>query len=116
MAGLSALAAPPLGRVFVGYDPDLLALTVRGLRLFALSFLFSGLNIFGSAFFTALNNGLISALISFLRTLVFQCGSVVLLPLALGVDGIWLSVAAAELASLVLTGVFLAVNRRTYRY
>lgn len=116
MAGLSALAAPPLGRIFVGYDPDLLALTVRGLRLFALSFLFSGLNIFGSAFFTALNNGLISALISFLRTLVFQCGSVVLLPLALGVDGIWLSVAAAELAALVLTGVFLAVNRRTYRY
>jgi putative MATE family efflux protein len=116
MAGLSALAAPPLGRIFVGYDPDLLALTVRGLRLFALSFLFSGLNIFGSAFFTALNNGLISALISFLRTLVFQCGSVVLLPLALGVDGIWLSVAAAELAALVLTGIFLAANRRTYRY
>ena len=100
----------------MGYDPDLLALTVRGLRLFALSFLFSGLNIFGSAFFTALNNGLISALISFLRTLVFQCGSVALLPLVLGVDGIWLSVAAAELAALVLTGVFLAVNRRTYRY
>lgn len=116
MAGLSSLAASPLGRIFVGYDPALLRMTVHGLRLFALSFLFSGLNIFGSAFFTALNNGLVSAAISFLRTLVFQCGSVAVLPLVLGLDGIWLSVAAAELAALILTGICLAVNRRTYRY
>ena len=116
MTGMAILTAGLLGRIFVGYDQTLLQITVHGLRLFALSFLFSGLNIFGSAFFTALNNGLVSAVISFLRTLVFQCGSVMVLPLVLELDGIWLSVTAAELAALVLTGLLLAANRRTYQY
>ena len=117
---LMCLAGETLGRplslLFVGYDPALLDMTVHAFAIFSIAFLFSGFAIFGSSFFTALNDGLTSALISFLRTLVFQCGSVVLLPLALGVDGVWLSVAAAELAALVLTGIFLAANRRTYRY
>ena len=110
------LAAPLLGQIFVGYDQDLLQMTVHGMRLFALSFLFSGFNIFGSAFFTALNNGLVSAVISFLRTLVFQCGSVVALPMVLELDGVWLSVAVAELVALVLTGILVAANRRAYHY
>ncbi len=116
MAALSEVVARPLTAVFVGYDPELLELTCRGFQLYALSFLFAGFNIFGSAFFTALGDGLTSALISFLRTLLFQVASVLLLPLALGTDGIWLSVAVAELAALLVTAGLLAVNRNKYRY
>ena len=116
MAALSEVVARPLTAVFVGYDPELLELTCRGFQLYAISFLFAGFNIFGSAFFTALGDGLTSALISFLRTLLFQVASVLLLPLALGTDGIWLSVAVAELAALLVTAGLLAVNRNKYRY
>lgn len=116
MAALSEVVARPLTAVFVGYDPELLELTCRGFQLYAISFLFAGFNIFGSAFFTALGDGLTSALISFLRTLLFQVASVLLLPLALGTDGIWLSVAAAELAALLVTAGLLAVNRSKYQY
>lgn len=116
MAVLAALVSAPLAKLFVGYDQALYQLTVRGFRLYALSYLLSGFNIFGSAFFTALNNGLASAAISFLRTLVFQCASVLLLPLVLGIDGIWLAISAAELAALAVTEGLLAANRRTYRY
>ena len=116
MAVLSEVVARPLTAVFVGYDPELLELTCRGFQLYAISFLFAGFNIFGSAFFTALGDGLTSALISFLRTLLFQVASVLLLPLALGTDGIWLSVAVAELAALLVTAGLLAVNRSKYQY
>ena len=116
MAALSEVVARPLTAVFVGYDPELLELTCRGFQLYAISFLFAGFNIFGSAFFTALGDGLTSALISFLRTLLFQVASVLLLPLALGTDGIWLSVAVAELAALLVTAGLLAVNRSKYQY
>ena len=116
MAVLSEVVARPLTAVFVGYDPELLELTCRGFQLYAISFLFAGFNIFGSAFFTALGDGLTSALISFLRTLLFQVASVLLLPLALGTDGIWLSVAVAELAALLMTAGLLAVNRSKYQY
>ncbi len=116
MAVLAVLASAPLAKIFVGYDQDLYQMTVRGFRLFAVSFLLSGFNIFGSSFFTALNNGLVSALISFLRTLIFQCASVLILPILLGLDGVWLSIAAAEGAAFVVTLACLALNRRTYRY
>ena len=116
MTVLAILASAPLAGIFVGYDQTLFEMTVRGFRLFAISFILSGFNIFGSSFFTALNNGLISALISFLRTLVFQCASVLLLPIVLGLDGVWLSLAAAEAAAFAVTMLFLAINRREYNY
>ncbi len=117
--GLTAIAelfAHPLAGIFVGYDAALFALTAMGLRLYALSYLFNGFNIFGSAFFTALNNGAVSAAISFLRTLLFQSAAVLLLPLVLGVNGIWLAIVAAELLALAVTLVFLMRNRKKYGY
>ena len=116
MAAAGAAVSGPLARLFVGYDRELCLLTVRGFRLYALSYLLCGFSIFGSAFFTALNNGLASAAISFLRTLVFQCASVLLLPLLLGVDGIWLAISVAEALALAVTAVLLAANRRVYKY
>ncbi len=116
MAAAGAAVSGPLARLFVGYDRELCLLTVRGFRLYALSYLLCGFSIFGSAFFTALNNGLASAAISFLRTLVFQCASVLLLPLLLGVDGIWLAISVAEALALVVTAALLAANRRVYKY
>ena len=100
----------------MGYDENLLALTLRGFTIFSFSFLFSGLAIYGSGFFTALNNGLVSAIISFLRTLVFQIAAVLLLPLIWEIDGVWLSVVAAELAAAALTEAFLAGLRKKYGY
>ena len=116
LTGIGLVLATPLATVFVGYDKELLALTARGMSLYALSFLFSGLNIFGSAFFTALNNGAISAFISFLRTLVFQVAAVLLLPLVMGVDGIWLAILAAEGLALCVTLVCLVTQGRRYHY
>ena len=116
MIGLAQLLAEPLSGIFVGYDPALQEMTTRGFRIYILSFLLCGFNIYGSSFFTALNNGLISALISFLRTLAFQIGTVLLLPLIFGLDGIWWSVVAAELGSLALTAFFLVKYRRRYHY
>ena len=106
----------PLSGIFVGYDPALLDMTIRGFRIYALSFLLAGFNIFGSSLFTALNNGLISALISFIRTLVCQIASVLILPIFMDLDGIWLSVVAAELAALALTGFFILKYRPRYHY
>lgn len=106
----------PLADLFVGYSPALSAMTVRGLRVYAAAFPLMGVSIFGSGFFTALNDGLTSALISFLRTLVFQTVAVLALPLAFGLDGIWLSVVAAELFSVLITLLFLAVKRKKYHY
>lgn len=116
MFAAAELLALPLSRLFVGYDPDLLALTLGGFRLYSCSFLFSGLAIFGSSFFTALNDGLVSALISFLRTLVFQVAAVLLLPLLWGLNGIWAATAAAELLAVAVTAAFLAGKRRKYHY
>ena len=110
------LLARPLSTVFVGYDETLLELTIRGFAIYALSFLLSGFNIFGSSLFTALNNGLISALISFVRTLVCQVAAVLLLPLVWELDGVWVSIVAAELAALLLTAVFFVANRKKYHY
>ena len=116
MVGLAEGLARPLALLFVGYDEALLALTVRGFFYFSFSFLFAGLAIFGSAFFTALNNGLMSAIISFLRTLVFQIAAVFVLPLLFGIDGIWVSLVVAELFAALLAGILLLVNKKKYRY
>ena len=116
LTGAAVLLAEPLSAIFVSYDPALFAMTVRAFRIYSLSFLLCGFNIYGSSFFTALNNGLISAIISFLRTLVCQCAAVLLLPLVFGLDGIWWSVLAAEGIALVLTLYFLVKNRQRYHY
>ena len=116
MVGLAEGLARPLALLFVGYDEALLALTVRGFFYFSFSFLFAGLAIFGSAFFTALNNGLMSAIISFLRTLVSQIAAVFVLPLLFGIDGIWVSLVVAELFAALLAGILLLVNKKKYRY
>ena len=102
--------------LFVGYDPQLFDLTEFALRLYALSFLLCGFNIFGSAFFTALNNGVVSAVIAFMRTLVFECGCVLLIPLVFGVNGIWLSIVVAEFGALLVTTGFLVGLRKEYGY
>ena len=103
MTGSALVLAKPLAGIFVGYDPELLEMTVRGFVVYSLSFLLCGFNIFGSSLFTALNNGLISAVISFVRTLVCQIAAVLLLPLIFGLDGIWMAIVAAELVALILT-------------
>ncbi|MBP3310992.1 MAG: MATE family efflux transporter [Butyricicoccus sp.] len=115
LAGAEALARP-LAAIFVGYDAGLLALTLRGFVMYSFSFLFAGLAIYGSSFFTALGDGLTSALISFLRTLVFQVAAVLIFPLIWGIDGIWLSIVAAELMAAVVTALFLAGKRKRYHY
>lgn len=106
----------PLSKVFVGYDEELFALTKHGFRLYSLSFLVTGFNIFGSAFFTALNNGVVSATISFLRTLLFQIIVVLILPIFLGINGIWLAIVVAELMALVVTVLFFITKRKQYHY
>lgn len=116
MTVLSEAVARPLTRVFVGYDQGLMDMTCHGFRLYSLTFLLCGFNIFGSAFFTALNNGVISAVISFLRTLVFQIASVLILPVFLKLDGIWLSVVLAEFLALCVTVWFLTGKRKKYGY
>lgn len=116
MFALSSLLAKPLSLIFVSYDEALLNLTVRAFSIFSFSFLFSGFAIFGSSFFTALNNGLISAAISFMRTLVFQIAAVLIFPLFWQVDGIWLSIVAAEVMAVTVTMIFMQVNRKKYRY
>lgn len=110
------LLAIPLADLFVGYDAGLMELTVSGFRIFALSFVFMGYAIFASGFFTALNDGVVSAAISFLRTMVFQCGAVMLLPLIWDIDGIWFSVVAAEAIAVAISGVFIVAKRKKYRY
>lgn len=106
----------PLSKVFVGYDAELFALTKHGFRLYSLSFLVTGFNIFGSAFFTALNNGAVSATISFLRTLLFQIIVVLILPIFIGINGIWLAIVVAELMALVVTMLFFITKRKQYHY
>lgn len=113
---LARALARPLAHLFVGYDAALYNLTVHAFRLFAWSFLLAGFNIFTSGFFTSLNNGGVSAAISFLRTLVFQAGSVILLPMLLGVDGIWWAITAAEIFAFLISCTFLLAKRNKYHY
>lgn len=116
MTLLSELFARPLASIFVSYDENLLKLTVNAIRLYSLSYIISWFNIYSSSFFTALNNGFISALISFLRTLVFQIIIILILPELIGINGIWLSVFVAEALSLVVSVICLIKNRNKYQY
>ncbi len=116
MLALGLLLAPVCSKIFVGYDAELYALTLRGFRIFCFSFVFAGMAIFGSSFFTALNDGLTSAIISFLRTLLFQTLSVILLPLVLDIDGIWLSIVIAEVMAFAVTVFLMAIKRKKYHY
>ena len=116
LALLSQLLAAPLSKLFVGYDAELFAMTEHGFRIYCLAYLINGFNIFGSSFFTALNNGVISAAISFLRTLVFQIIMILLLPTLLGINGIWSAVGIAELMTLCVTITFFIKQRKKYHY
>ena len=116
MIAIGQLLAVPLAKIFVGYDDKLMQLTVSGFRVFVLSFVFMGFAIFGSGFFTALNDGLTSATISFLRTIVFQISAVFLLPLIFGIDGVWISIVVAELMAVVFSAMFMAIKRKKYNY
>lgn len=116
MFTLAQVSAAPLANIFVGYDRELCNLTIHAFRIQAFSFLFLGFASFGSSFFTALNNGVLSAVISFVRTFIFEIGCVMLLPLILGVDGIWYSIIAAEISACVVTAIIFVLNRKKYQY
>ena len=116
LTAISVAFARPLAGIFIGYDKTLLALTEHGLRLFSLAFIFCGYNIYGSAFFTALNNGIISAAISFMRTLVFQSAVVIVLPIFFKTDGIWFSLLVSELLAFAVTFAFIFAKRKVYNY
>ena len=108
--------SPVLSKIFVGYNTGLYAMTLHGFRVYAIAFLIIGINIFGSSFFTALNNGLISAVISFLRTLVFQVIMVLTLPLWFGINGIWSAISIAEALTLIMTTTFFVRQKDKYHY
>lgn len=121
MFGVAMVAAAealawPLARLFVGYDPELTRLTAEGFRIFGLCFFFMGYAIFSSGFFTALNDGVTSAIISFLRTLVFQVAAVLLLSSLWGITGIWISIIVAEFMAVLLSALFLMIKRKKYHY
>ena len=116
MVVFAEIMAIPLAKIFVGYDAELMNLTVSGFRIFAISFLFMGYAIFGSGFFTALNDGITSAIISFLRTLVFQIAAVLILPLFWEINGVWVSIIVAEFMAVVLTIIFLEAKQHKYNY
>lgn len=116
MAITSFLLSEPLSKVFVGYDTGLYNMTVRGFKLFSVAFLTCGVNIFASSFFTALNNGVVSAVLSVLRTVAFQVALVLILPVFLQLDGIWLSSPGTELLSAMVAAVFFVLMRKKYKY
>lgn len=113
---LSRALAKPLANVFVGYDQELSQMTQHAFVVFSWSFLLAGFNIFASSFFTALNNGAISAAISFLRSLVFQIICVLALPALLGLDGVWWSVTVADVFACIISVIFLFAKRKRYHY
>lgn len=116
LVALSAVLASPLAKIFVGYDAELYEQTRHAFRIFSLCFLLAGFNIFTSSFFTALGNGAISAAVSFMRTLIFQVSSILILPLIFGVDGIWMANVVAEFFAFLLSLMFLIVKRKKYGY
>ena len=116
MTALSMLVIPYVARIFVGYDAELLALTSHAFRVYALNFFLMGFNVYGSSFFTALGDGVTSALISFLRTLLFQLLALILLPLVLGIEGVWLAVTAAEAGALCVTVLMFITKDKVFHY
>ena len=113
---VSELTAGPAARLFVGYDPELTALTKHAIRLYMFSFFIAGINLFASAWFTGLGNGKVSAVLSFIRNLVFELGFVFLLPAVLGPNGIWLAVDAADFCCLILSVSLILSYRKRYGY
>ena len=116
MTAVSMLIIPYVAKIFVGYDAELLELTSHAFRVYGLSFLIMGFNVYGSSFFTALGDGVTSALISFLRTMLFQLAAVILLPMVLRIEGVWLAVTAAELAALVVTVYLFLTKDKVFHY
>ena len=116
LAALAQALAVPLSKLFVGNDDELFRLTVYAFRRYSFAYLFSGITIYASGFFTALNNGLISAILSFARSLVFQIGFIILVPAIFGVEGIWWASSATELCALIVSVVFFAANKKRYGY
>ena len=116
MTLIAEIIAGYLAGIFVSYDNNLLELTTEAIRIYAVSYLISGVNIFASSFFTSLNNGVVSAVISFMRMFVFQIVMILLLPVVLGISGIWTAVIAAEVLSVVISVMFLVKNRKKYSY
>ena len=116
MVVIALALAAPLCKLFVGYDPELYEITLRGFIIYSFSYILTGFNFFGSSFFTALNNGVVSAIISFLRTLVFQVLAILILPELFKIDGVWLSVIVAEAAAAVVTSAFLIAKKKEYNY
>lgn len=116
MMVLAQILASPLAKVFVGYDKKLFDMTVHGFRLFSFYFILAGINIYASSFFTALNNGMISAIISFSRTLGFETLAVIILPIFLQLDGVWLAITVAEICAFVISISFLIAKREKYHY
>lgn len=116
MMVLAQVLAFPLAKIFTGYDKELFDMTKNAFKIFSFSFILAGINIFTSSFFTALNNGGISAAISFLRTLIFQTAAVLVLPLLLGLNGIWCANTAAEIFAFIISQSFLFANRKKYHY
>ena len=116
MTALSMLVIPYVARIFVGYDAELLALTSHAFRVYALNFFLMGFNVYGSSFFTALGDGVTSALISFLRTLLFQLLALIFLPMVLGIEGVWLAVTAAEAGALCVTALMFITKDKVFHY
>ena len=116
MFGATRVFAAPLAQIFVGYDQSLVELTTHAMLVYALAVLLMGFNMYGSALFTSLGNGVVSAIISFVRTLIFEVGAVLLLPILVGAEGIWYSVSVAELAAIILTGIFTISLAPAYGY
>ncbi|MDO4633352.1 MAG: MATE family efflux transporter [Eubacteriales bacterium] len=113
---LAFALARPFSKIFVGYNQELLEMTVQGFAVYSFSFLFSGISIWASGFFTALNNGGISALLSFTRSLLFETAAVMILPLIFGIKGIWLSVVIAEIFAAGLSMLFICLKKKKYHY
>lgn len=116
MVGAAQLLAIPLAKLFVGYNPALFEMTVRALRISTVSFIVVGFNIFASSFFTALNDGGVSAAISFLRTFIFKMAAILILPLIFNLDGIWLADVTAEVFAFVISLLFLFAKKKKYHY
>jgi Na+-driven multidrug efflux pump len=116
MTVFTELLALPMAKLFGNSNSQMIEITTNGIRIYGLSFLICGINMFASAFFTALNNGLISAIISFARTLLFQTATIVVLPIWFGINGVWLSVVVAEVLALIVTFVCFVANKKKYQY
>ena len=116
LTAIALALSAPLSKVFVGYDAELYSLTLHGFRLYAVSFLLCGFGVFGSAFFTALNNGIVSAVISFLRILVFQTICITVLPIFFEIEGVWWAIVVAEILSAIVAVSLMAGYKKKYGY